>query len=133
MSNQDAINNSSLQRLTRERICMDRDWKFHLGDVPVSKPYWGWTKSGTWNQGGSRKKLDDSNWRCVNLPHDFVIEGTITPSFANDFAEDQPIPEMWSVGNTHTTRGSFKTNIAWYRKKFLLAPTSVDTRAFILT
>jgi beta-galactosidase len=41
------------------RLELDRDWRFHLGDIP----------DGIW-----RAELDDSSWRTVDLPHDWSIE-----------------------------------------------------------
>ena len=63
----------------RERISIDREWKFHLGDVPYDGAYWGWIKAGTSYQGGSRSKLDDSEWEIVDLPHDFVVGQDFVP------------------------------------------------------
>jgi len=41
-------------------VSFDNDWRFHLGDVPD----------------GQRVDLNDSNWRALNLPHDWSVEGT---------------------------------------------------------
>jgi beta-galactosidase len=40
------------------RLDFDRGWRFHLGDIP---------------DGISRAELDDSDWRPVDLPHDWSI------------------------------------------------------------
>jgi beta-galactosidase len=47
----------------RERILLDADWRFHLGEVPAA----------------SQPACDDQGWRTVNLPHDWSIEGTVDP------------------------------------------------------
>lgn len=101
----------------RTTMNFDRDWKFHLGDIPAQEPIWGFEKAGTHNQTGARRLLDDSSWRTVHLPHDYVIEETFVPSYEK-WSPDNVIPEMWSVGNLHTTRGSLPGHIAWYRKTF---------------
>lgn len=51
---------------TRERLLMDFDWKFHLGDVSDPQV--------------TQLHYDDSQWRSLNLPHDMVVEGTFSPS-----------------------------------------------------
>ncbi len=49
-------------------------------------------------------QFDDHNWRVVHLPHDYVVEGTFTPT-------------------ANAGHGSLPTPAAWYRKTFTL-PTS---------
>ena len=45
--------------IPRQRLPMDFDWKFSLGDV----------------KGAEREEFDDSSWRTLNIPHDWSIEG----------------------------------------------------------
>jgi beta-galactosidase len=40
----------------------DRDWRFHLGDVP----------------GAEQPAFDDSKWRSLDVPHDWSIEGAFS-------------------------------------------------------
>lgn len=42
---------------------LDHDWHFHLGEIP----------------GATAPDYDDATWRQVDVPHDYVIEGTFTP------------------------------------------------------
>ena len=63
----------------------DFDWKFTLGDPTEA----------------SSAGFDDSDWRTLDLPHDWSVEGTISP--------DAP------MGNDG---GYFPAGIAWYRKTF---------------
>lgn len=95
----------------------DKGWKFHLGDIKSENAYWGFIKSGTHNQTGASRFLEDSHWKMVQLPHDFVMEGEVTKS-AEDWGEENKIPAMEYMGNLHIARGSRDGNIAWYRKKF---------------
>ena len=69
----------------RERQLFDSGWRFHLGDV---------------NQGQSTS-LADKDWRPVDLPHDWSIEGPYSPKNAS--------------GTAFLPGG-----IAWYRKTFQL-------------
>ena len=71
------------------------DWKFNLGDVPEAKV----------------TSFNDENWRTLNLPHDWSVEG--------EFSIDNPAkPEG----------GALPTGIAWYRKTFTL-PIEYDNKS----
>jgi beta-galactosidase len=63
----------------------DYDWKFYLGDAPTA----------------STKKFNDADWRNLNLPHDWSIEGKVDPK-----------NPMGGAG------GYFPAGIGWYRKTF---------------
>lgn len=70
---------------TRERLLMDFNWKFRLGDL----------------QDAEQTSFDDSNWRILNLPHDWSIEG--------EYSKDEP---------TGSSGGYLPTGIGWYRRHF---------------
>ena len=76
----------------RERQLFDNGWRFHLGDVSQ----------------GQATTLADKNWRAVDLPHDWSIEGPYSPKSA--------------AGTAFLPAG-----IAWYRKTFQL-PVSLRGR-----
>ena len=67
----------------------DYDWKFFSGDAPSA----------------SAKDFIDKNWRCLDLPHDWSIEGKLDP--------ENP---------TGGGGGYFPAGIGWYRKKFDVPP-----------
>ena len=46
----------------RQTQTFDRDWRFHLGDVP----------------GAEQPAFDDSKWRRLEVPHDWSIEGAFS-------------------------------------------------------
>jgi len=46
----------------RQTMSFDRDWRFHLGDVP----------------GAEQPAFHDSRWRSLDLPHDWSIEGAFS-------------------------------------------------------
>jgi len=75
------------------RTCVDFDfdWRFSRGDFPTAVS----------------PAFDDSDWRKVNLPHDWSIEGPYSAEF--------------SSGNGYVPGG-----IGWYRKHFKLDPTHID-------
>jgi len=75
----------------RYHLLMDRDWKFLLGDEKTA----------------SDINFNDSQWRLLDLPHDWSIEG--------EFKSTEP---------TGGGGGYLPTGIGWYRKQFAL-PSSV--------
>ena len=82
---------ANAQQQTMERYhAFDDDWRFSLGDYPSA----------------SANDFNDINWRQLDLPHDWSIEGEVNPS--------NP------VGNDG---GYFPAGIGWYRKTFSLPET----------
>jgi beta-galactosidase len=75
----------------RQVIPFDNDWRFMLADNPAAKEV----------------TFDDSQWRLINLPHDWSIEGPVNPPPSGD-------------RNT----GYFIHGIGWYRKSFLTSDTT---------
>jgi len=78
------------QRITTS---FDRDWRFHKGEVP----------------GAEQIKFDDSQWRKLDVPHDWSIEGP--------FAQ------------TNKTGGAgawLPSGVGWYRKEFTLPKESAE-------
>src|SRR5690242_6482010 len=71
--------------LARERIAFDRDWRFLLGDPA----------------GAETPSYDSGNWRVVDLPHDWSIEGKID-----------------SANATGGSEGFFPAGVGWYRRTF---------------
>src|ERR1043166_3885392 len=59
--------------MPRERLLMDFGWKFYLGN----QQSWGAgespAKAGT-SRGPAGTRFNDSEWRTLNLPHDWVVE-----------------------------------------------------------
>ena len=92
----------------RETILLDDGWRFHLGDIVPKPPHTGddtyqWTKAGA-AAGAAAAKYDDSGWRLLDLPHDFVVEGPFAPEE--------------NVGQGYHPKG-----IAWYRRTLKLDPS----------
>lgn len=92
----------------RETLSLDRGWRFHRGDVAAPKiithnQTYDSTKAGA-AQGAAAIKFDDEDWRQLDLPHDFVVEGPFDP-------------------NENVDQGYRPKGIGWYRRRFRL-PTS---------
>ncbi len=85
---------------------MDKAWKFHRGHLSQPKPrghHWVYksVKAGA-ARGPAAFQYDDSSWRKVNIPHDYVVEG----SFKHD--------------KTLVSHGFLDRPEGWYRRQFLL-------------
>lgn len=117
----------------RERISMDKGWKFHAGDFTEPRNRWAWGKSGSWNQGPESVHYDDSSWLDVDVPHDFVMEGKPEPYLADEFScKDNAIPAMASVNNMHTTAGSFVKGVGWYRRHFYITQKDLGKKIYFI-
>lgn len=77
----------------RERLLMNYNWKFSLGDYNDAKKF----------------SFDDSQWRILNLPHDWSIEGK--------YDKDAP-----SGGSG----GYLPGGIGWYRRNFILSDEDLN-------
>ena len=106
----------------RERLKLDRGWRFHLG--PHVDPAMGFEAGGggSYAKAGnlfapSSSRFDDSGWRAVNLPHDWAIE---LPFVADPRLKD------WGFKPLH--RDYPETSIGWYRKVFTLGAADAGRR-----
>jgi len=82
----------------RQRLSMDPGWRFTLGDPA----------------GADRPRFDDRQWRTLDLPHDWSIEGT---------------PKQDAVGGGGV--GYFPGGTGWYRKAFRLPPGARGREAWL--
>jgi len=84
---------------------MDRGWLFHLGDVPFpvikgQGPSYENAKAGqAW--GAAAPDGDDSDWRQLDLPHDWAVEGPFDP-------------------DANLSQGYRPRGVGWYRRYFEL-------------
>lgn len=76
----------------------NNNWKFYLGDDSLAMD----------------PEYDDSQWRLLNLPHDWSIEG--------DFSKEH---------ETGLAGGWLPAGIGWYRKSFVVPESSKDKEVFI--
>jgi len=92
----------------REVVSLDFDWRFHRGDIPATL---------TENAAGGdaiptdsplSPAYDDSAWRKVDVPHDYIVEGTFDPK-------------------ADTSHGSLPVEPAWYRRT-IAVPASAEGR-----
>ncbi len=116
----------------RESISFDDGWKFCPEDLPPrdSTDGWGGAKARAYSQGAPAEDFDDSKWRTVHLPHDFVSEKEYCFQ-SPDSWEMRRIPEMESIGSRLFAGGCLEGGIAWYRKKFRLPGGLEDKRVYL--
>src|SRR5881394_3273702 len=117
------------QRVTRERNSFNADWRFQKDDPPGTEGQLAYERVKPWviatgNEfiNGERKPVrpdgdpgkdiayvqtgfNDRDWRALNLPHDWGIEGPFKQEYPGETGK---LP-WWGVG--------------WYRKHFKLEPS----------
>lgn len=77
---------------------LDTDWKFYFGDQPLA----------------SESKFDDSEWRKLNVPHDWSIEGE------------------YNLSNPSGRGGGYlPAGIGWYRKQLVIPQSESGKKIFI--
>ena len=101
---------SSAADAPREVVSFDRAWKFHLGEAI----------------GADAPAFDDSSWRALDIPHDWMIEGV---TGADPSAMDGPFDKK---SPAHNIGGYLNGGIGWYRKTFTIPDSSRSRRVSIL-
>ncbi|HEV8430171.1 MAG TPA: beta-galactosidase GalB [Pyrinomonadaceae bacterium] len=81
-----------------KKVSFNQDWRFHLGDIA----------------NGQDADLNDAQWRQLDLPHDWSIEG--------EFSEKAP---------SGTGGGALPGGLGWYRKTFTVPMTAKGKQIFI--
>jgi beta-galactosidase len=76
----------------RQQTRIDADWMFHLGDFPTRDQV-------------IAPAFDDAQWRHVDLPHDYVLEGKYDRG-----VDDKP----------YRTHGYLPVEVGWYRKHLVV-------------
>ena len=111
----------------RERLLLDFGWRFHFGNACDS------TKDFGFSNGRSREfqktgnflpvaalAYDDSDWKTLDLPHDWVLG----LSFKND-------PALSSKGFYPIGRSYPENSVGWYRRIFEIPATDKGKRISI--
>ncbi|MFA9217476.1 MAG: beta-galactosidase GalA [Sphingomonadaceae bacterium] len=92
----------------RERLSLDRNWLFHLGDIDTPPPVghddtYNNAKAGN-ARGAAADQYNDSNWRQLDLPHDWAVEGGFDP-------------------NANMSQGYRQRGASWYRHHLKVDPS----------
>jgi beta-galactosidase len=100
----------------RERLALDFNWKFHLGNN------WGLgeklDKAGE-SYGPANRNFNDSSWRTINLPHDWAVELPFDPNANYDHGYKPVGP------------GFPANSVGWYRRKFTLTETDRGKKVWL--
>ena len=86
--------NVSAQRTV---TCLDFGWKFHAGDM----------------QQAAATDFNDSNWRTVNLPHDFQIEQPWVEPSPDERPDNTDVAA--NIKSRLSSRGFKEIGKGWYR------------------
>src|SRR5215831_13362538 len=74
----------------RQQRLLDSDWRFHAGDFSSNE-----------QQQVTSPGYDDRQWKRINVPHDYGLDGAYNP--------------------TNSRRnGYLPLDVAWYRKRFTI-------------
>ncbi|UZK64691.1 beta-galactosidase GalA [Sphingomonas sp. M1-B02] len=89
------------------RLRLDHGWRFHLGDIAMPEiighqPSYENAKAGA-SHGAAAMTFDDSDWREVELPHDWAIEAPVDPK-------------------ANIAQGYRRRGVGWYRRTIRLDP-----------
>jgi len=105
-------NDEAMKRAGRERLLLDFGWRFHFGHADDPSKDFGFTgnfqKTGNFVPAGALA-FDDSQWRALDLPHDWAVE----LPFRND-------PALRSKGFYPLGKKYPATSVGWYRRVFEL-------------
>ncbi|MBR0500539.1 MAG: DUF4982 domain-containing protein [Bacteroidales bacterium] len=105
----------SLLPLGAQEILFDDGWKFAFGDASSPEKDFGrgteyfnyYTKAASiHNEGPYAVKFDDSSWKEVNLPHDWVVDLPFSPEASHSHGY-KTVGWKWP-----------QSSVGWYRKHF---------------
>jgi beta-galactosidase len=119
---------ASGQQSSRERLLLDDDWQFAFGnaaspekDFGCGTEYFNYlTKAASiHNEGPYSSKFDASDWKRVNLPHDWVV--------------DLPFAPEASHSHGYKTVGFRcpETSVGWYRKTFSIPASDLGRHVYL--
>ncbi len=103
---------------SRQRINLDKNWKFHFGHAANPEKDFNYSiatifsKSGGAARTAIEPRFKDSTWRTLDLPHDWAVE----LPFVNIDNRDVESHGYKPVGGLFP-----ETSIGWYRKHFTIA------------
>jgi len=106
---------------------MDRNWRFALGHAADDRRDFDFKRSSCLVKAGEARgaagvKFDDSNWRQIDLPHDWAIELPLDPRGDKELAEHG----FHAIGPDHP-----ETSVGWYRRHFRIPKQDLGRRIWV--
>jgi len=115
----------------RERLLMDKDWRFHLGDIHMGDCRHVWSKVITASKGPVSPHYDDSAWRKLDLPHDCVVEQRFSRT-KRTLKDSFPLPMTDTEQGAANSHGYLPVSVGWYRKHFKLKNSDRSKRIHLV-
>jgi beta-galactosidase len=111
----------------RERLLLDRGWKFALGHAANPALDFEFTRDRSLVKAGEARgaagfTFDDFKWRSVDLPHDWAIELPLDPKGDKELCEHG----FYSIGPDHP-----ESSVGWYRRSFDVPKSDLGKRISI--
>jgi beta-galactosidase len=107
----------------RERMRLDRGWRFALGhasdparDFGHGTGYFSYLAKAGFGDGPASPLFDDRGWRSIDLPHDWAVEAPFDPKAS-------PSHGFKAVG-----RGFPERSVGWYRRSFFVPGSDLGRR-----
>ena len=115
----------------REQSLFDNGWKFKFGNGtdPSKDMAFGFGQAQFAHMGifaVAKARFDDSDWRTLNLPHDWAVE----LPFVHDDAGTGDNP-LRSHGYKPLGRRYSETSVGWYRREFDIPASDVGRRIWV--
>src|SRR5258708_1406913 len=128
-----ALRNPGLGMVVRERLLLDFGWRFHFGHADDPAKDFGFgaqNREATFAKSGAfppvtRVNFDDSQWRSVDLPHDWAVELPFEKGRPVLDKEGKPTGryDLPDHGAKPIGRDFLETSIGWYRRVFNIPAT----------
>jgi beta-galactosidase len=114
------------QSSPREKLLMDKDWKFNFGhsykadkDFGHGIAYFSYYAKAGFADGAASPNFDDRAWRKLDLPHDWAVEAPFDPKGS------------LSHGYKAIGRNFPERSVGWYRKTFLIPKSDDGKKIFV--
>ena len=123
----------------RQRLLLDFDWRFHLGDAADQTRDFGYgepRREGPFAKASyvapvGKHDFDDSKWRLLDLPHDWAVELPFIASEKTYQEGSETKLVNYGEGRKPIGRDFPETSIGWYRKSIVLPAGSAGKRIFL--
>src|SRR6476646_3492501 len=111
----------------RERLSLDRNWRFALGHAADPSRDFEFSRDRSLVKAGEARgaagvTFDDSGWRVLDVPHDWAIELPLVNRDDREFCEHG----FAAIGPHHPDK-----SVGWYRRTFQIPKSDFGRRIAI--